>query len=103
MFFQLFKKKLKWWNILQINIYETILSKSKIKKNNSIEYQLYSTPYFDTRSLIRRYSCLQSLSHYNLGQNIVDKLKKESKIGFSMKYFTADFLQLPITVAKGKL
>ena len=75
---------------------------TKLKKNKNNEYQLYSTPYFDTRSLIRRYSCLQSLSHYNLGQNIVDKLKKESKIGFSMKYFTADFLQLPITVTKGK-
>lgn len=74
----------------------------KLKKKKN-EYQLYSTPYFDTRSLIKRYSCLQSLSHYNPGQNIVVKLKKESKIEFSMKYFTADFLQRPITVAKEKL
>ena len=29
----------------------------------------------------------------NHGQNIVDKLMKLSKIGFSMECFTADFLQ----------
>lgn len=74
-----------------------------IKLNTNNEYQLYSTPYFDTRSLIKRYSCLQSLSHYNPGQNIVVKLEKESKIEFSMKHFTADFLQRPIAVAKEKL
>ena len=68
---------------------------NKIKNN---EFKLYSTPHFDTRSLVKRYACLESLSHYNLGQSIIDELEKESKLGFSMKYFTADFLQLPITI-----
>ena len=30
----------------------------------------------------------------NLGQKVDDKFTKLSKIGFSMEYFTADFLQL---------
>ena len=39
-------------------------------------------------SLIRR-----PASRYNLGQKIVEKLKKLSKIVFSMEYFTADCSQ----------
>ena len=31
-------------------------------------------------------------SYYNLGQKVADKLTKLSKIGFSMEYFTANFL-----------
>ena len=34
----------------------------------------------------------KSLFH-NLGQKVGDKLTKLSKIGFSMEWFTADFLQ----------
>ena len=39
-------------------------------------------------SLIRR-----PASRYNLGQKIVEKLKKLSKLVFSMEYFTADCSQ----------
>ena len=35
-----------------------------------------------------------SVSSDNLGQKVVDKFIKLSKIGFSMKCFTADILQL---------
>ena len=31
--------------------------------------------------------------NYNLGQNIVDKFTKSSKIGLSMECFAADFLR----------
>ena len=31
--------------------------------------------------------------HYNIGQKVVDKFTKSSKIGFSMECFTAGFLQ----------
>ena len=33
------------------------------------------------------------MENYNLGQKVVDKLTKLSKIDFSMECFTADFLQ----------
>ena len=38
--------------------------------------------------------------NYNLGQNIVDKFTKLSKIGFSMERFTADFLQFSNATVK---
>ena len=43
---------------------------------------------------------LISLHYYNLGQNIVNKLTKLSKIGYSMEYFTADFLQFSSSTIK---
>ena len=48
------------------------MKKKKTKKNNK-EFLLYSPPYFNTKSLVKRYTYLESLSHYNLGRNIVDK------------------------------
>ena len=36
---------------------------------------------------------LKDQKTYNLGQKVTDKLKKLSKTGFSMEFFTADFLQ----------
>ena len=36
---------------------------------------------------------LNKVNIYNLGQKVGDKLTKLSEIGFSMEWFTADFLQ----------
>ena len=41
--------------------------------------------------------------NYNLGQNMVDKFTKLSKINFSMGCFTADILQFPNTTVKSYL
>ena len=54
---------------------------NKILKN---EFKILSTPHSITKSLVKSYACVESLYHYNLGQIITDKLKKKSKIGFSM-------------------
>ena len=43
--------------------------------------------------LLYRKTLLLAFYWYNLGQKVGDKFTKLSKIGFSMEWFTADFLQ----------
>ena len=47
----------------------------------------------DEFTLIKFSLCIKFQKNYNVGQKVVDKFTKLSKIDFSMEYFTVDFLQ----------